>query len=335
MTGRSGIICAGNWIIDLVHDIEHWPAESDLVRIGQQTRSMGGGAANVVAALAKLETGLPLWPMGAVGDDEFGAFVRTQCQALGLPTSQLLAKAGVATAHTHVMSVAGRSRTFFYQGGANDALRFEDFPTGTFSTTQARIFYLGYLTLLAQLDAVDVSGMTDAARVLQRARKAGLITCVDLVSGQHPDFRRIVEIAAPHIDYLILNETEAARATGFDGSAESLADLLNNPATLRKMADLLIGKGIGQAVVVHCPKFALWVGADGSRHQADVTPLSKDQIVSHLGAGDAFGAGLLFALHEGWSQENALALGNMAAGASLKGITANSAIPPLSTLSNQ
>ena len=61
MTDRSGIICAGNWIVDLVHDVDRWPNESELVRIGTQARGVGGGAANVITTLAKLETGLSLY----------------------------------------------------------------------------------------------------------------------------------------------------------------------------------------------------------------------------------------------------------------------------------
>ena len=51
MTERSGVICAGNWIVDLVHDIDHWPAESNLTRISAQTRGIGGGAANVISSV--------------------------------------------------------------------------------------------------------------------------------------------------------------------------------------------------------------------------------------------------------------------------------------------
>ncbi|MEM7378331.1 MAG: PfkB family carbohydrate kinase, partial [Pseudomonadota bacterium] len=82
-TERRGILCAGNWIVDLVHDITNWPDESNLVRIDNQSRGIGGGAANVIAALARLETGLPLWPMGAIGDDEPGQFILERCVDLG------------------------------------------------------------------------------------------------------------------------------------------------------------------------------------------------------------------------------------------------------------
>ena len=75
MTDRSGIICAGNWIVDLVHDVARWPNDSELVRIGTQARGVGGGAANVITTLAQLKTGLSLYHMGAIGDAEYGSFI--------------------------------------------------------------------------------------------------------------------------------------------------------------------------------------------------------------------------------------------------------------------
>lgn len=328
MTQQRGIICAGNWIVDLVHEIAEFPDESDLVRIGAQSRSIGGGAANVMAALARLQTGVPLWPMGAVGDDEFGRFVLAECKAMGVPTARLLVKSGVATAHTHVMSAAGKSRTFFYQGGANDALNSADFPTGTFANTPARIFYLGYLNLLARMDAVAPDGSTEAAQVLARAQAAGLITCVDLVSVHSTAFAQSVTAACPHIDYLILNEAEAARAVGDEGPEAARSDR----ATLSRLGRALIAKGVCKAVVIHCPEVALWCGADGAEHWAEVDPLPPEQIASHLGAGDAFCAGLIHALHEAMAPDAALALANQVARASLRGVSASEAIPPLTSL---
>lgn len=323
---RSGIICAGNWIVDLVHDVEHWPDESDLVRIGAQTRDIGGGAANVIAGLSKLDIGLPLWPMGAVGDDGYGAFVLDACRGLGLPVDQLVQKQDVPTAHTHVMSAAGKSRTFFYQGGANDALCADDFPLGTFKTTNARIFYLGYLTLLKELDRIGEDGKTEAARVLERAQKAGLITCVDLVSAQHPDFQNIVSAAAPFIDYLIVNEVEAARATGLE------FDDPQSHTALAAFGDVLMTKGVCQAVIIHCVERAYWKGADGASHVVETQSLPPAEIQSPLGAGDAFCAGLLYAIHDAKDATTSLRIANAVARASLRGMTATSAIPTLVSL---
>ncbi len=325
---RSGIICAGNWIVDLVHDIDIWPEESNLVRIGAQSRGVGGGAANVVSALARLQTGLPLWPMGAIGDDEPGRFILSECDDLGLPTDKLVLKPGTPTAHTHAMSVPGQSRTFFYQGGANDVLQADDFPDGTFAQTPARLFDLGYLSLLGELDQIDVSGMSGAAKVLERAQRRGMTTCVDLVSLMHPSFQTIVQSAAPYIDYLIVNELEAARATGLDTDAATLS----SPEAMSEAARLLLAMGVGEAVVVHCVERIVWIGADGQEFVTDVDLLAADQIVSNIGAGDAFCAGLIYGVHEGWTPQKAIALAISMARASLRGHTATSAIPPLTGL---
>ncbi|MEL6293849.1 MAG: PfkB family carbohydrate kinase [Pseudomonadota bacterium] len=323
MTQRSGIICAGNWIVDQIHEIDRWPNESELVRIGRQTRGIGGGAANVISALAKLKTGLPLYPMGAIGDDPQGTFILDECRSLGLPTSGLFIKPGVATAHTHVMSVAGQSRTFFYQGGANDALCAGDFPSGTFSNTPARVFYLGYLTLLGELDEKTEGGSTNAAKVLQRARQAGLATCVDLVSINHPRFREIVTSAAPHIDYLIANEIEAAFASGHEPAA--------GVREVTEMARALRDLNVKEAVVVHSVERVVWIGADGSEFVVEIPPLDPDEIASNLGAGDAFCAGLIYGIHQGFPAHEAIQIGISTAKVSLKGLTATSAITPLSS----
>ena len=322
MTDRSGIICAGNWIVDLIHDLDRWPNESELVRIGTQARSVGGGPANVITALAKLETGLPLYPMGAIGEDEYGAFILKECRHLGLPTSGLISKTDVATAHTHVMSVAGQSRTFFYQGGANDTLNISDFPEGTFKDTSARIFYLGYLTLLRDLDQILDDNSTNAAGVLKRAQNAGLITCVDLVSIRHSEFSRILESAAPFLDFLISNEIEAAQATGSKVDPKTLT----NAETLTQMAQGMLDLGVRKAVIIHCVERVVWVEANGDTFVIEIEALRPEEIASNLGAGDAFCAGLLYGIHENRGPENSIQLGKAVAQASLKGLTATSAI---------
>lgn len=329
MTKRSGIICAGNWIVDIIHEISHWPRESELVRIGQQSHDIGGGAANVIAALTKLDTGLPLWPMGAVGDDDHGRYVLRRCRDMGLPDTLMQVNDQTATAHTHVMSVPGQTRTFFYQGGANDALTLDDFPPELFAKTPARIFYLGYPMLLAGLDKIRSDGSTGVAQVLSRAKAAGMITCVDLVSAEVPNFADSIARALPHIDYLILNEIEAALATGRAPAAEGI---MPTDATLETMARTLSESGVGRAVVLHSPQKVLWTSKSGDQFWTPTKPLASEKLVSPLGAGDAFCAGLLYAIHEGWPLNDSLALANAAARASLKGVTACEAIPSLKKL---
>ena len=50
---RSGIICAGNWIVDIVHTIDGWPRKSDLVHIRDEVTGIGGGAFGSIPRLIR------------------------------------------------------------------------------------------------------------------------------------------------------------------------------------------------------------------------------------------------------------------------------------------
>lgn len=322
---RQGIICAGNWILDLIHDIPYWPQKSDLIEIASQTAGIGGGAGNVSLDLAALKVGYPVIPMGCVGDDAYGETVLQICRAAGLWVDYLQVITGTPTAHTHVMNIPGDSRTFFYSGGVNDLLDEGHFPVTGISSANPKIFYLGYLNLLPRLDRVDPSGTTGAARLLSRARAAGMMTCVDLVSTQSESYAQTVKATLPEVDWLFLNEVEAARATGITATDEADRD------SLLRAADALLASGLRQGCVIHSPRLSLWRTRTATvwRYFA---PLPKDQIKSAVGAGDAFATGILHGLHEGWPPEDCLDLGHKAACACLRLPTASGGLPPLQDL---
>ena len=321
---RRGIACAGNWIVDIVHTIEAWPAKSDLVRIVDEVEGTGGGAANVMLSLAAFQAGLPLWAIGLVGMDRHAATVRWAVKGAGAGLEHLAETERAPTAHTHVMNLPGDSRTFFYHPGTNDLLDEGDIAVEAVAAEGAKVFYLGYLNLLGKLDAV-VDGTTGAARVLRRAQAAGMVTAVDLVSTDRAEFRAAVEAALPFVDVLFLNEVEAARATGrVIAGAEDVAGI---EAAARQLQE----GGAGQ-VVVHTPALGLWLEAGERLTVVHPDPVPPAQVVSPVGAGDAFAAGCLYGLHEGWDVRACLRLGHRAAAACLRGATATGAIPPLTAL---
>ena len=297
-----------------------------MVRIEKQNKNIGGGAANVVSVLSKLNTGVPLWPVGAIGNDEYGEYILAHCSDLNLSTEYFAIKDDTPSAHTHVISVINHNRTFLYQGGANDALDLEDFPEKLFQNTKAKIFYLGYLTLLNSLDRKSPDGTTPSADLLAKAQAAGMQTCVDLVSLNSSDFADRLSPALPYIDYLIINEIELARASG---NREPAQGEVPTDTELIGMSKNLLAAGVKKSVVVHCPQKAVWVGSDGSIEIIHPSQLAPEHIISRLGAGDAFCAGALYAIHEGWSPQRTLDLATRVARKSLCGLTASQAIPPL------
>ena len=246
---RSGIVCAGNWIVDLVHRIERWPQEGDLVRIIEQSVGVGGGAANVCSDLVSLGARFPVTALGCLGDDAHAQVVQQHLQRLGVSDAGLHRLAGTATAHTHVMSVRGGCRTFFYTAGANDRFGPEHVPVQALADAGHKLFYLGYLLLLGAMDQLQANGDTLAAQTLRAARAAGMTTCVDLVSEHGSRFAQVLQPALPHIDHLIINEVEAERAGQLsvrtpEGPAER-----RGPATGRTQA-----AGRRRAAVGHRPR---------------------------------------------------------------------------------
>ena len=320
MTG--GIVCAGNWIVDIVHVIDRWPDKSELVTISREVEGIGGGAANVLLALDAFGVDVPLFAMGLVGADQHGATCRAALAGSRADLRWLETTTRAMTAHTHVMTLPGDSRTFFYHPGCNDLLSEGDLPVEAAAQAGAGVFYLGYLNLLGVLDALQ-DGQTGAARVLARARAAGMVTCVDLVSKAGPDFAAVVAASLPQIDYLFLNEVEAALATGIEiaGPADRVG--------IEKAARSLLRGGVQGAVIIHTPALGLWAS-----HRGVVTrvPDPVTMIVNPLGAGDAFCAGVIWGIHQGWEPLHALGLGHRAAAECLKGETATGTIPKLEIL---
>jgi sugar/nucleoside kinase (ribokinase family) len=305
-----------------VHVIDRWPAQSELVTIAREVEGIGGGAANVLLALEAFGVDVPLYAMGLIGSDGHGETCRAALAGGRADLRWLAATDRARTAHTHVMTIPGDSRTFFYHPGACDLLDEGDLPVEAAARMGAGLFYLGYPNLLAALDRLGPGGDTAAARVLRRARAAGMITCVDLVSKAGPEFAAVVAALLPATDYLFCNEVEARLATGL--AIEGPGDRVG----IARAAAALRAGGVRGAVVVHTPELALWSGQDLVWQD----PAPAADIVNPLGAGDAFCAGVIWGIHQGWAPQAALHLGHRAAAACLKGETATGTIPPLKVL---
>lgn len=317
---RKGIICAGNWIVDIVHTIDAWPRKSDLVHIRDEVVGVGGGPANVAIDLARMGFADPLYGVGLIGQDLHAQVVLGACRNAGIDDTGLRQTNRAPTSHTHVMTVPGDSRTFFYHPGTNDLLDAADIDL----TAPARIFYLGYINLLGTMDRIGPDGRTPASRVLEQARTQGMLTCVDLVSSDTPHFRAAVFASLPHIDVLFLNEVESARATGIS---------INTPQDrngLARAAAALMAGGAG-TIIIHTPDLSLWQ-SKGETIWAVPDPVDPASILSPVGAGDAFCAGVIWGVYHDWTPAQSMALGHRAAAAALRGATATDGIPPIADL---
>ena len=324
-SARRGILAGGNWIVDLLKTVDVYPAQDALANILDESVGNGGSPFNILADLARLGAVYPLMGIGLTGDDPEGTWIRERCAELGIDATRLGVCREAHTSYTVVVTARGTGRrTFFHQRGANAFLTAEHFD---FTGCTARIFHLGYLLLLDGLDAPDAEYGTAAARVLARARAAGCRTSVDVVSEDSDRFTAVVLPSLPHVDYCILNEFELERTTGIVTRPGDVLDASAVEAGARQ----LLQAGVREWVVVHYPEGACAVGrADGGRaYRQGSVRLAEERIVSTVGAGDAFAAGVLHGLHEGEGIERALLYGVCAAAACLGGRGTSDGVRPL------
>jgi sugar/nucleoside kinase (ribokinase family) len=255
-----------------------------------------------------MQAGFPLAACGLVGDDANGCWIYEDCVAHGIDANQLHRTQERSTSYTDAMTVQSTGRrTFFHQRGANALFNESHCDV---SQTSARILHLGYLMLLDYMDSFAADGRTHAAHLLAAASEAGLQTSVDMVSTEHPQFREIALSAMPHTDHLIINEIEASRVLNRTLSSS------DGSALLKASRDLL-ALGVRQTVTIHTEHGAAACTHEKDEHFQPSLLLPTGYSQGATGAGDAFAAGLLYALHEGWSLADCLRLAVCTAAASL------------------
>jgi sugar/nucleoside kinase (ribokinase family) len=319
----SGLLAAGNWLIDHVKVIDTWPPQDGLADILAQSVHNGGGPYNVLKDLARLRVDYPLAGLGLLGDDDYGRAILADCRAHGIDASRLRVLADAHTSYSDVMSArdTGR-RTFFHHRGANARLAPEHFD---FTGCTARRFHLAYLLLLDALDAPGPDGRPRAAAVLARARAAGLATSLDCVSAQGDRFTAGVLPVLAEVDVLFANDYEAEQLTGLClGRGVHL-----DPVQVEQAGRQLLRAGVREWVVLHYPAGACAVGRDGTVFHHGSVRLPAELIAGTAGAGDAFAAGVLHGLHEGWAMDRNLELGVCVAAASLRHPSCSEAVEPV------
>jgi sugar/nucleoside kinase (ribokinase family) len=321
---RRGILAGGNWIIDQVKMIDVYPQPEKLATIRSQHQGTGGAPYNVLVDLARLGAPFPLAAAGLVGRDALGETILADCHRHKIETRHLQSTPGAATSYTDVMTEAdGGRRTFFHYRGANALW---DGKGLDFDRVKARIFHLGYLLLLDALDGPDKRFGTRAAALLAAAQEAGLKTSIDVVSEEGDRFARVITPALKYVDYCIVNEFEAGMTTGFKvRQADGRIDLV----ALRHAAGAMLQMGVRELVIIHFPEGGFARTRKGEDHWRTSLNVPARAIAGTAGAGDAFCAGALYGLHEGWDLAQCLQTAACAAAASLLTPTCTEGMKPL------
>ncbi|MGW8224969.1 MAG: carbohydrate kinase family protein [Anaerolineales bacterium] len=269
------IVCLGILVADVIgRPLRSIPAAGSLVLVDEMSLHTGGCAANAATALAKLD--LPVEAIGKVGEDPFGDFVIDILQERGIGTRGVKRDAQVGTSVTMVLVDPDGERRFVHYIGANASLTIDDIDFELISG--AAILHIGGSLVLPGIDGQPT------ANLLKQARQAGVITFLDTVWDDTGRWMTLLEPSLPYIDYFIPSLPEAQAITGIDEP--------------EMIARLLIDQGVRTV--------ALKMGPDGclvmtGNYDLLRLPAFDVEVVDATGAGDAFAAGFMTGIWQGWS----------------------------------
>ena len=311
---KNGIAVAGNILTDVVKVIEAFPEKGMLVNITSMSRAVGGSVPNTLISLAKIDPTVSLSALCKRGDDEGGRYAQGELQKCGIDTSGVLITEEDPTGFSDVMTLQGTGeRTFFHHRGANAHFVPEDVDL---STLNCRMLHVAYIHLLDGFDADDPEYGTTLARFLKAAKEEGILTSIDVVSNLNDRFAEKVIAALPYTDNAIMNEIEACGVTGLaprDGSGKLILE------NIRTTMETLMGYGVSQRVIVHCPEAGFCLAKDGTFTAVPSLKLPAGYIKGTVGAGDSFCAGCLYGIYNGFSDHDILEFASGAAACNLAG----------------
>jgi sugar/nucleoside kinase (ribokinase family) len=323
MDDRRGVATAGTWCVDANKTIAAWPAEDSTNEILAVDRQGGGSGCNMAIDLKRLDPAFPVETMGLVGDDDGGRFLLAQCDAFGVERQGLVSLPGGATMSVDAFNVGatGRRTHFFHQGVAA-LMSPEDFD---FSRSRARFLHLGLPGAHVRMDAPWRDDANGWVATLRAARRCGLRANLELMSIARERIAALARPCLPHLDMLIVNDFEIGAVAGIETRDARGA----NPKAIARAVEAALSQGAMRLVVAHFPEGAIAATREGGRFALGSLAMPKEAVAGANGAGDAFAAGMLYGVHEGWRIEDSLRLAHACAAASMRAVSTTAGVAPV------
>ena len=307
---KKGITLAGNMLVDVVKNIDSYPALGMLSHITSISRAVGGCVPNTAIDLAKIDGSIPVSVIGKVGDDEYGRYVISQMEKHNIDCQKVIVSSEAPTSFSDVMNLPSGERTFFHCCGANAKFSPEEVDIASISSG---ILHTGYLLLLELFDKEDPEYGTAMARFLHDVQTQGIKTSVDVVSSSTLDFAAIIKPALRYCDYIIFNEIECCSIWGIEPYTGSTPDV----NAIRKAMELTMNEGVREKVIVHCKQAGFCLSKSGEFTVVPSLKIPAECIQGSVGAGDAFCAGSLYGILNNWADQDILSFASAAAACNL------------------
>jgi len=280
----------------------------------------GGCSANTTYALAKL--GLRCGFLGAVGDDADGQIVLRSFAEVGVDTSHIVRKRGLATGSVLAFADEEGNRAMYADPGANALFEREDLDAAYLASARLVLFssFGGNIPLAVQRAAVEALPPTAvlALSIDSLLAHDGLDALAELISRCTIAFASVDELRE-----LTGLELPAAAEALLDLGCETVVVTFGRgTARQRWMATEAAAGERGEEFPIVC-----WLLSGDSRWALPALPTHEGPIVDATGAGDAFAAGFLWAFLAGEPLLRCASLGHVAAGFCLASMGCRAGLP--------
>ena len=235
-----------------------------------------GGAANVTYYLSKL--GGQAAFTGRIGDDYYGRLFANDLEKHGIITN-IAVDPVENTGVVHALVFADGERFFIDDRGANANLAYDDIDLDMVESSRF-LYFIGY-------SFQDEKAIRNIIRALDIISEDTQVVFNPGAPNLATRFRQeFTEVIRKHVDILILNEEEARCLTRLASNEEMLASLL-------AMTDIIaLTRGESGSIVAN-------------RDEIHIIEAIPAEPVDTTGAGDAYSAGVIYGLCQGWDLRTA------------------------------
>ncbi len=268
------LIVIGDAMVDVVLPLSNIEDIRSLSQGGVTNTRMSltpGGAANVAYYMSKL--GARSAFTGRTGDDYYGRLFTEDLEKHGI-TANVTIDPDENTGIVHVLVFPSGERFFIDDRGANVNLTYEDIDLSLVESSRF-LYFLGY-------SFQDEKAIRNIIKVLDGIPGDTQIVFNPGAPNLAVKFRgAFTDVIRKHVDILILNEAEARYLTQCDSNEEILASLL----TITDIVALTRGE-LGSVVA--------------KKDETYIVEATLVEVVDTTGAGDAYSAGFIYGLCQGW-----------------------------------
>lgn len=284
-------LCFGSLNIDYTYQVDHFVTRGETLLSGGLQVFSGGKGLNQSIALSR--AGVATYHAGSIGED--GLFLLQQLRQAGVDTACVTVRDDVRTGHAIIQNSPDGDNCILLYGGANQAITREQvdavltqFAAGDVLVLQNEVNELGY--------------------IMERAAALGL----RIALNPSPMNEKIMTLPLHMVDWLLLNEVEAAQLLGHD--------VTDGAAAAKELHE----KFLRAAIVLTMGKAGSYYD-DGA--QALYQSALRVQAVDTTAAGDTYTGFFLAGILENLPVQQAMALGAKAAAISVTRKGAAPSIP--------